>query len=67
MGLFFKKVLMLITVSNTDYCWDHMRICGHFDNEGGHPRCDLHVDLLEYDKEGLVPKPRKCLEFAGVV
>jgi len=70
MGVFFKRVLMPITVSNTDYCWGQLRICGHFDNEGGHPRCDLNVDVLRYDKEGYVPKPQKCLDFpdnAGVV
>ena len=57
---------MPITVSYGDYCWDHNRICEHFDNEGGHPHCTLDVDLLKYDEKGHVHKPQKCLDFQDV-
>lgn len=59
--MFFKTVMLPIRVSYTDYCWDHDRICGYFDNEGGHPSCALDIGTLQFDKEGKVPKPPKCL------
>lgn len=65
-GWYYKRVLMPIDVPAVDYCWDHVRICGHFDNEGGHPSCDLNVGSLYMDKEGLVPKPKKCLKFSNI-
>ena len=57
------KVAYIITVPDGDFCWDyHNGSCYHFDNEGGHPSCDLGFDLLDdlkYGKNG-VEKPTKC-------
>ena len=61
--IFYKIVLMPIKVPITDFCWDHVTICGWFDNEGGYPTCDIFVGHLRYDKEGLVRKPDECLKF----
>jgi hypothetical protein len=63
MSKFYKKVLLPIQVCTGDYCWDGNRICGYFDNEGGHGRCDLDIGVLDRDKEGFYPKPKKCLEL----
>jgi hypothetical protein len=60
---FRKEVVMPIEVPVTDFCWDHITPCTWFDNEGGHPTCDLFVDHLKYNEEGLVRKPDKCLKF----
>jgi hypothetical protein len=58
---FYKKVLLPITVSASDYCWDHICICPSFDNEGGHPTCSLYLGNIKFDEEGKVPKPPRCL------
>ncbi len=58
-----KTVLLPISVPFVDYCWDHVEICGYFDNTGGHPRCDLHLGNLKWDDQGLIPKPDKCLKL----
>ena len=60
---YYKTVLLPITVSNGDYCWDGKRVCSHFNNEGGHGRCTLHIDFLKRDKTGFYPKPDKCLKL----
>jgi hypothetical protein len=60
-----KYVLLPIEVPENEYCWDGYVCCEHFENPGGHPNCILNLDCyeddLDYDKEGKVPKPRKCL------
>ena len=53
---------MPIDVCVGDYCWDGKRVCGHFDNEGGHGNCDLGMDV-DSDKTGYYPKPKECLEL----
>jgi len=62
----YHKVLMPIKVPTSDHCWDGMTVCDHFDNEGGHPDCDLNLDdaSLKYNaKTGIVAKPPRCLEL----
>ena len=56
---------MPIDVCVGDYCWDGKRVCGHFDNEGGHGRCDLGMDV-DSNKIGYYPKPKECLELKMV-
>jgi len=66
--IYYTKVLLPIEVADGDYCWGLQRICPHFDNEGGHPTCDLGIDWmgdssegLKYNKkEGYVEKPEFC-------
>jgi len=58
-----KTVLIPIKVPNSGYCWEpHYphRICGHFDNEGGHPTCGLNLGMLKYRDDGGVEKPAAC-------
>jgi len=76
-----KKIVCLpIEVPVGDYCWGwneeddgHLItiLCQYFNNEGGHPKCELGLDWkpfqlpkiykgLEYDKEGEVRKPDYC-------
>lgn len=57
---FYKTVLMPIEVPFGNYCWGQKRICGHFDNEGGHPTCALNLGCLDRDGTGAVPKPMEC-------
>jgi len=65
---YYKQVLLPIQVCQGDFCVGGPlnRICTHFDNEGGHPTCDLNIDWqgfgtgLKYDKESRVPKPEFC-------
>jgi hypothetical protein len=61
--VYYKTVLMPIQVTASDYCWDRERICGYFDSEGGHPRCNLDLGLLRFNEQGYVPKPEKCLKL----
>ena len=63
MTQFHKIVLLPIVVSNCDYCWDGRNLCPQFDNTGGHPTCDMDIDILRYNKEGVVPKPKRCLQL----
>ena len=67
---YYKKVLWPIEVAEGDYCWGKDRICGHFDNEGGHATCSLGVDKhsdLKYDrKTGYVLKPDSCRNLKEV-
>ncbi len=62
---YFKTVLIPIQVTYGDYCWGgpDNRICGHFNNEGGHPTCVLKIGTLKSDKEGYVPKPSECMNL----
>jgi len=62
-------VCLPIEVPIGDYCWNYSEetvtyICSHFDNEGGHPKCDLNLDTgwgeMKYDKTGGVKKPEYC-------
>lgn len=65
---YFKEVLLPIRVAAGDLCWGEGKICGKFNNEGGHPSCDLGFDLpLKPDKEGHVPKPTECKELKEVI
>jgi hypothetical protein len=63
---FTKTVLISVEVSSSNFCWDGRAPCPHFDNEGGHPSCDLELDYkgkgsgLRYNKEGIVIKPSYC-------
>ncbi len=62
----YKTVLLPIKVPDCKYCWEEkspFRICSRFDNEGGHPMCELNIAPLMYDVEGGVRKPKKCLEL----
>lgn len=70
--VYYKVVLFPITVSAGEYCWEHhtsecdngiARVCEHFTNDGGDPRCELDIGELSYDRHGRVPKPKKCLEL----
>ena len=62
-----KTVLMPIEVPVGDFCWkccgDDSVICQHFDNEGGHPHCELGFFNRETTPEGYVRKPTKCAEL----
>ena len=62
----FKKVLLPISVPFGDFCWGEGRICGHFDNEGGHPSCSLGFFPLHSDGKGRVEKPTKCRDLKDV-
>lgn len=68
-----KKVIVgkPIVVPAGRFCWDCAAgdICDAFDNEGGRPSCDEHLDCrktLRYDKEGRVPKPPECLKLKEI-
>jgi len=64
----YKEVLLPITVSVGNFCWDGLHSCEHFDNEGGHPNCEYNLDYkskgkkqwLKYNKKGGVDKPEYC-------
>lgn len=61
---FYKTVLMPIRVPQGNYCWDgYERICGYFDNEGGHGVCELDLGTLKRDKDLKYPKPKECYEL----
>jgi len=59
----YKTVLMPIQVTNNNYCWGSEKgqslCCPHFDNEGGHPTCDLDFDLPTNCYNGVL-KPNRC-------
>ncbi len=69
-----KKITVLypIEVPNGIYCWEHDvmygGVCEHFDNEGGHPKCDFGFMSdtaycsLERTEKGVL-KPPICLSF----
>jgi len=55
-----KTVLMPIDVPDCGYCREPgtpYRICEHFDNEGGHPTCEINLGSLKYADDGGVRKP----------
>lgn len=56
-----KTVLYPVEVPDGKFCWEHSgsrEICGYFDNEGGHSKCELvwHWDLKD-TKEGVLKAP----------
>ena len=62
-----KTIQIPIQVPSGDYCCNgpDLEICEHFDNEGGHPKCELgHVlegyGFLTYDSKGQVKKLENC-------
>lgn len=57
---YYKIVLMPIQVCLGHYCCGYGRVCGHFDNEGGHPTCSIKLGYLKYDSAGNVLKPDRC-------
>jgi hypothetical protein len=59
--IYTKTVMMPIEVTYGNYCWGDGRICPHFDNEGGHPSCDLSFYPLKQDDKGQLLKPQKCI------
>jgi hypothetical protein len=49
------KVSYPIEVPSGPYCWQYFppyEICEHFDNEGGHGRCELNLGDLKEAKNG---------------
>ena len=57
-----KTVLYPIEVPAGDYCWNGDCLCEHFDNEGGHPTCDMRYSNLKYSGPGVL-KPSWCKEL----
>lgn len=60
-----KVVLYPITVPAGKYCWEHKlphTICEFFDNEGGHPKCELGLYGVKDTQEGVL-KAGRCLGF----
>ena len=64
----YKKVLMPITVPDGIYCWNHIteEICYYFDNEGGHPSCDLGLHIFGNSDKFGCKKNKKCLNFSNL-
>lgn len=63
-----KIVLMPITVPEGKYCWEYApmyAICGNFDNEGGHPKCELGFYPLERAITGIF-KPDECNDLKSI-
>ena len=59
-----KKIVNYpIRVPIGDYCWNDNAICEFFDNEGGHPTCDLRFHNLEYITGGKVKKSDACINL----
>ena len=61
-----KFIQVKVEVPKSDYCWDGNTSCRYFDNEGGHPRCEIlnvlgGCDYLEYNKDDKVQKLPNCL------
>lgn len=60
-----------ITVPSGVHCWEYggrREICEHFDNEGGHPHCELGFYLgisCDGDKAG-VRKSSQCVALHPV-
>lgn len=64
-----KTVLKPISVPDSEYCWDQSppyTICEWFDNEGGSPRCEQDMGVLNYDPQGGVRKCQLCLGLKEV-
>lgn len=57
-----KVVLYPITVPDGNYCCEGKppyTICEFFDNEGGHPKCELGLYGVKDTPEGVL-KPESC-------
>lgn len=68
----YKTVMMPIQVPDCDYCWERnppYRICPHFDNEGGYPRCAMNIEYLKIEPDFVMgqPKPEACKKLVTVV
>jgi len=58
---YYKLVLLPLEVCVGDFCLGDGRVCGNFDNDGGHPTCRFNLSHdLKYDKYVRVAKPNKC-------
>ena len=60
-----KIVCFPIRVPSGPLCWDWLfngEVCEHFDNEGGHPTCQLKLGSLwdNRTKDG-IRKAKECL------
>ncbi len=56
-----KKVNLIITVPDGDYCWGGEDNCEHFSNGGGHETCNLGFGEQKSDKTSYrVLKDEKC-------
>ena len=58
-----KTVYMPIVVPDNNFCWDGKAPCRYFDNEGGHPTCDLGFSIEDDKSSYLVAKPETCLKL----
>lgn len=58
-----KMVLLPIEVPDGIYCWDNETdtICSHFDNEGGHPKCEFFRIDTKWGEQWDRRKPLQCL------
>lgn len=62
MSEYKKKIVLLpIEVPDNSFCWNGINSCEHFDNYGGHEKCELGIARLARDQEGRILKPAKCL------
>jgi len=62
----YETVLMPITVPIGKYCWNQEpphQVCMYFNNEHGHPGCELGLYPLVEENSGSVLKPKTCLNF----
>ena len=65
----YKNVNFVITVPDCDYCYQgyiDSPICDHFDNEGGHPKCNMGFWPLRYNDKGKIRKPKECLLLRNI-
>lgn len=58
--IFYKTVLMPISVPYGNFCHGEGRICEYFDSTGGYYTCNLNFYPLVRDEEGNIPKPEAC-------
>lgn len=61
-----KLVNYPIQVPEGDYCWNGGEICQFFDNEGGHPTCELGFWEQKRASHGGVLKAEECIELKEV-
>jgi len=70
-----KTVCLPLRVPSHPFCWEYVspivdgrgEICEYFDNEGGHPTCQLKLGSLwdNRTKDG-IRKPKECLALVEI-
>ncbi len=62
----YKNIQMIISVPNSEYCWDNKVCCPYLEYHSNIPWCTMDTGLPKKQKNGKVRKTLDCQDLKEV-